>query len=827
MLKFELKKIYKQKNILILLIFSLIISFYSVYITDKLGNTRNKYLQIPLNSTNLVSNKMARISENIYLSPNDYEDTFKKNFNKDINEIDRFSSLYLTSKQKKDPMFLKDNRYNRISISEEMRKKYDIKLNEDEQKIWEWVVFDNEYSKNNNVFSTSLKDSNFSDNFARKFIHTSDLTLGYPFIFLFILLFSNIISKENEENTNLFLYTQPISYRKIVFSKFMALIVSAILYLIFVFISTFVVFCILYKIPFNGFNEIYRVITDSSLKYLNSMQLISLIVFSYFSMVIFISGIIIFVSSRTKDTIKTLGIILLVFVTLFFLSSDIKILQNSFNPLYAMDYIINILGNMQEKLQKFELTYFSILPSGITPYIVFMIFGLLMLGGSFIKHEVKTRKFNSILFKNKINSIRQFEKIKLTKKRGFVFCLLRTFIVAACIFATTVYNNKIAKDDLIHKKLITQTEKVIKENEEKIKKLNTKDNDHIYMSFNEEFQNDLQNLKNIHDGYVNNNSKQFYSSLNDYNKKFYNIIDSKKFYQTYSFYFLKNKTLSRASYYENMALDKYSEKYNKPLIRDFHISKFDEFVNAEQERDIRSSHYVKSNSGIQIIQNFIDLKYINIILLLLASSLVFIGYSVDKNDGNQIEFMFTQPVKRKKYTLSKLIANTSIFITIILSITIFLFILGLIFEGLGELDYPVIYYKNLIDPSSARENSNYFTIIPVWKYIITNFGFLTIQAIFISCLTIFISIFVNKRIKLLTYTISIIVIGIFVANLIPNELVKIILPFTHFNAKEITDGSIRITQALTNYKTIYSVISLMSWSVLLFVLSNIFIKKNR
>ncbi|MFL8887522.1 hypothetical protein [Helcococcus kunzii] len=347
------------------------------------------------------------------------------------------------------------------------------------------------------------------------------------------------------------------------------------------------------------------------------------------------------------------------------------------------------------------------------------------------------------------------------------------------------------------------------------------------MSFNEEFQNDLQNLKNIHDGYVNNNSKQFYSSLNDYNKKFYNIIDSKKFYQTYSFYFLKNKTLSRASYYENMALDKYSEKYNKPLIRDFHISKFDKFVNAEQERDIRSSNYVKSNSGIQIIQNFIDLKYINIILLLLASSLVFIGYSVDKNDGNQIEFMFTQPVKRKKYTLSKLIANTSIFIMIILGITIFLFILGLIFEGLGELDYPVIYYKNLIDPSSARENSNYFTIIPVWKYIITNFGFLTIQAIFISCLTIFISIFVNKRIKLLTYTISIIVIGIFVANLIPNELVKIILPFTHFNAKEIADGSIRITQALTNYKTIYSVISLVSWSVLLFVLSNIFIKKNR
>lgn len=59
--------------------------------------------------------------------------------------------------------------------------------------------------------------------------------------------------------------------------------------------------------------------------------------------------------------------------------------------------------------------------------------------------------------------------------------MLCTFIVAACIFATTVYNNKIAKDDLINKKLITQTEKVIKENEEKIKKLNTKDNDHIYI----------------------------------------------------------------------------------------------------------------------------------------------------------------------------------------------------------------------------------------------------------------------------------------------------------------------------------------------------------
>ncbi|MFL8887524.1 ABC transporter permease [Helcococcus kunzii] len=824
MIKFELKKLYKQKKIIILLLFSILIAFYANHITTILGNTRYKYSQVDKKSMTLVSFKLTELS---VFNLDKFDEDTKKEFDKDLKELDKYAFVDIPEKYKNDSNYISELRYNHISSSEYMRKKYDIKLDDNDLKNWKWTLFDNEYSKQNNVNSTSLPDSKISNNYARQFIHTADLTLGFPIIFLFIILFSNIISKENEENTSLFLQTQPLSYRKIILSKFASLLICSILYLIFVFLTTFVVFTLINGISFTGFREIYRVINKNIISYINSIRLIGKIILSYFAMMIFSSSLIILISSRVRNTIKTIGSILMFYFLLFVFTQKMEILQNNFNPIYMMDYLKVILGNIEIKYVGYLTENIEKLSSGLLPYIIYFIISLFFISISCLKLEKRHTIKEIKLRKNKNINLFNFEKIKITKQNGFIFYISCVVIIFVSMFIIDVSNNKNAESFLLSKEIIKQNKNFLEQNKKAYNDEKNAKND-IYKAIEESYLSEIRINENINDGYVNHDSKLYYENLNKNQEKLYNKSKDDILMHSYKFDFLKYSTLSNASYIENLALNEYSKNNISPLIRDYHISKFDEFINSDYENIIRNTNYVKSNSAIQNIQNFIELKNFNLQLIILSFLIIFLGYAYDKDKGNQIEFMFTQPIKRTKYNLYKLLSSVVVFIIITLAILSSLFIIGMIFEGLGEINYPIIHYDTLINPNQAfTENNLYFHIIPVWKYIFTNVGMLTLQSIFISCLTIFISIFSNKKLNVAFYTISIITVGIFITKLIPIESIKLVLPFTHFNAKEIADGSIRITQALTNYRTIYSVISLVSWSVLLFVLSNIFIKKNR
>lgn len=126
-------------------------------------------------------------------------------------------------------------------------------------------------------------------------------------VLLFILLFSNFFSKEREEETLNLLLTQPNKRYKISISKYFAILLSSIIYIIFTLIF-FNLFSILRGVPFDGLRDIYRVINSTNhLAYIEGDNLVLQIILYHFILINFWAFLAMTLSIKYKST-KSLGI---------------------------------------------------------------------------------------------------------------------------------------------------------------------------------------------------------------------------------------------------------------------------------------------------------------------------------------------------------------------------------------------------------------------------------------------------------------------------------------------------------------------------------------
>lgn len=195
------------------------------------------------------------------------------------------------------------------------------------------------------------------------------------------------------------------------------------------------------------------------------------------------------------------------------------------------------------------------------------------------------------------------------------------------------------------------------------------------------------------------------------------------------------------------------------------------------------------------------------------------GYILEKEKGDNIATIFTQPISRKKYSIYKFISSIKIMLVFICFLVVFIVGLGFLSEGFGEVKFPIIEYV-----STKIQSLEYINIISILEYNIRVLIFLILQGIFIIAIKQFISIFTRIKILQQSLTALFIILGFIINQILPNYM-KHILPFNLLQASKVANGGVKIIYNMTNQNFYNSILVIVIFIVLFRILERIFINK--
>ncbi|MFM1525046.1 MULTISPECIES: ABC transporter permease subunit [Helcococcus] len=825
---------WKQKKIIAIILFAILICIYSFLSTKYNYDYRHKQYRNEGNYSTIQS-----------AIQNKYKDVLLSLSKAKRDEINKDTDLlwYFMFKKYDNSKNIENNKKSFdefVKINQKMYEKYDLKLSENAKSNFEWLKFDNQKSINNESNSLIAPYKYKTINISRIFIDNSDIILGIPVFMVFILLFSGIISDENEHNTNSFLETQPINRHKLIFSKFLSILLMSFLYLVVALIVIYIIYGVKFRIPIGNFNDLYRVFDiGNATSHILARDLLFKIFLAYMIMMSFISSFIIFISTRVKSTMKTLVILFVTIILLTVFTNRYEILQNNYNPIYMMDYATILNGNYTEVPKGYEKILNISYSSGIYPYLIYLVLSIIFLLLSMInvkeKYTVKSKK--DVKIKNKSILIYEIEKIIKQKEFKVVNIALLTLILSI-FFMNFESNNKEIRS-LISNEYGKLQESKVNGIEEKFREFQKtidegKDMDgskQYYITYTKsrldrgKFLRDI--YTNQHKGFVNNNSELYYSNLILQLKDRFGMMPMSEYPRQANPYTTAPLD-SDATYYESLARAQYAMENNvNPILTNYTFSAFETFKTPKIENDIKSELFPKSNASFQLLHRGYSLENLDYILLGFLIIACMGAYTYDKEYGNQIEFMYTQPISKYKYLVYKLLSIIIVSVVLILGFNAIIILIGLVAEGIGAYNYPIIQYNKLLENFVAiKENQrDYFSIIPLWLYILKNIFMLILQVGFISSISIFLSNIFKKKLNVIIFTFIILVAGVILSNYI-TEMYKAFSPFNSLSAHVISDGSIIINK-IKNGSYLFSSISLILGLIIFNLFNLLIIKKNR
>ena len=223
------------------------------------------------------------------------------------------------------------------------------------------------------------------------------------------------------------------------------------------------------------------------------------------------------------------------------------------------------------------------------------------------------------------------------------------------------------------------------------------------------------------------------------------------------------------------------------------------------------------------------LKYNNLdILFLLLVLFMFLGgYIYDKKNGNQLNLIYTQPIDKFKFHIIKIITQSLVIVLVYGIISIFIIAMGIIKEGLGDLNQPVIEYLSLYNnPQIAIEEQAVKTIttIPIYIYLIKAYIVIIFQALLLSAISTLISIFTKSKTVIIVGVLSVFVLGIMITKLIDIDIIKLLSPFSYIFASKIADNSIIPVNGMEGASYIISLTILLLSSTIISILGGIIVK---
>ena len=822
MLKLEIKKLIKSNTLIITIIFGFVMALYINYRSNNIGSLDIEYPSFEDSSTIsifiMMFNEQINRFDNRAQIAQEFNSTFSRYARESYSKLQHFLvnlRTYSFPEMYKQGKFIQKLDYNCIQEVKEYMNKYPFMIkDEDTKKTFDYGIMESEYYHDNDILFTRVSEELLSTNYARRIVYNSRIIFGVPYFAFIIICFFGVLSREFEKGTITLLRTQPKSIRNILYSKILPIILNSFIY-IFSFLVFFYIICLVQGINLGGFRDIFRIYNiGEELKYIKAYQLIPLILLSFVVLNILFASIIIFINVITRSDGKTLSILIVLGVLMYTLTENLEVFQNRYNPIFAIDHVRSLIGTTKEIVEADGTRYYQYIYQGNLFYLLaFVIISYVVIEASnkLFNHNIKL----DFIYENRkktSNNILLFEINKLIRNGSFVI-----YLIGAVVFIFSIYsfNIKDVNDKLNFEVGDNGDIKVIRD---RIKQI-TEDIEFLgeekseYLILDLEDNNKRYDLKyNINKYYKSHDSRKFYEYLNERDNTHFD-------YQATSYYAYKNGKPNVISKLETNIINAKSIEENiKPIYRrTFANSEYDKFTTALIEKESKKNEIYLTNSS--LYSNFKMLKYqdLDIIFMILVLFMVISGYTIEKSYRKNLNLIYTQAISKVKYHLIKILSQAIVIVGVYIFISFFIFLIGVLVEGVGEFKQPIIEYLKLTNkPNAIRmdEVTNFVGTIPIYIYLLRTLLVIVMQALLLSSIATLISIFTKNRGILITVSSSIYIIGYLINSIVNINAFKLFNPFSYIFINQIADNSVMVRYKIFNASFVNSVLIIFGWSVI-------------
>lgn len=813
MFSLEVKKLFKRKIFLMIVIFAAIISFYNIYTvsSDFYAAGYSEVEESPFTfSYFIVKDKIQQLElegyvERAKLLEEQYQEL------RNLLEDRRVARLKAIESKVEDLNLIKETSlksYDVLLYFDYIVDEFDIELTQSQRDGLEWYLKKFAHFIETDSYELDVDEQK---NLGRFFRFGAENLLGILAIAFLAFLSLDSFPREYESGTIVTLYTQPYKKHTVIFSKYLSFIVMSITYILSTIFFT-IIFCILKGYSLKGLNSISRVIADE-IVYIKTWEYFILCIGVFLIINLLIYSFVLFVGSITKSSSKTMIIVMAVIIFRYIITSS-GYFDYLANPLYLLNYSDIMLGKFEMPFTALNETIYKKNNSvGYIPYlymllptVVFFIFSIVFQNSTTVKKKREKKKENYRRLKN----LYEFELKKIKSYNSALLIFIISIMTISIIFSimivddiTLINKKKGEEGDVALREKIVEFEKdrldYIKEilnNEELLE-------DKGYKGYEEQLLKDYENdlleaeyyysiYKNIYEYYDEKNSEGFYNEhLKIIPRRFYRDV-------TYLKPIYKGETGKASEFAVITSIERVKElkeRNIKPILQtERQDTAYDQYIDPYEEKS--SSKYNKplTHSGLYSIFRMNKDYYLSYILLFFITLFFCGGYTYDKENGNQMVLLYTEPINRRKYHYTKILSSiltSAVFLSLIyLAIVLF----GWITEDLGHWNYPILHYDTIAENvyKQGEKFEGAYSFINLSTYILRVLIMTLFSISFIASLTTLLSLKLKGKNYAVFATVIIIVLGTIVGKAINIKIIQMLLPFIYLDVANLADGAIKV-----------------------------------
>lgn len=349
------------------------------------------------------------------------------------------------------------------------------------------------------------------------------------------------------------------------------------------------------------------------------------------------------------------------------------------------------------------------------------------------------------------------------------------------------------------------------------------------------FDQSYQTIKDRKVAYKRGEVNQFYQSFQDELLMYFNpystidpTTDGLRYFPRYQYYPTGDFPSDFAYKLSSQRLQAFQERKIPPILgTSITLTPYDEAINPADRLQDQLTYQTTDQSFLGLVYRFVSVFRFDLLAIVLL--ICFMGGAYN-NEGDRYEHLYwlhtlpTQPNRihfDKIYT--QMIQATKYFGLAML----LLFFIGMIRDGFGQWNYPLVFYDKLLDhPNILTNFEDSFHWLNLGNWFLKYCGWFLVSSFFILNLMAFLSTYIPKQITTSVISSFVLIFGYYLGQIFPNGM-SIYLPFAHLNGSKVLDGSIIVPLHWTESSLIQSLFVLMIWSVALYILTYLRIRNNK
>lgn len=590
------------------------------------------------------------------------------------------------------------------------------------------------------------------DNLASVLYKNFPFYFGPLFFFLLAIAFHSTFSREREDGTLDLLWTQPRRRLTLFLAKAGAILVGVVIYGLGIFLGV-TIECLIKQQSLSGFTRLLRHLTtlDSVQGITTGFALIQMAV-GVLALSLLFSGILIFLGRHFSSAVTlALSALIIAFGYVFTFTGENALLQ-PYNPIALMDYVRVITGRMPMGMGGFLETDLGQTAWGLFPYLAWAGVGGFFLLLSLLPARERQAKKVEKASPHRIKGITSLLHQKIVHRPVFRLYVLGALLMSGFLFFQSEYtvqdvkNNPDAKANLYASldQDIATWEKILAYDESPegkaaflevpIESLPPFEEWHKaaqkgYLEGLNYYREQLANAKkkkesnlNHEEAYRSGDGQEFWETLNEINESLYSQDSFTSKYAMRGAVGSPSFSLTRRVFAEA------SRRNAAPVFRPTSVvpNVHEGYANASNWAGERRDMAGMDQSAFYWLYQWVIVYRLPLIVLLLLGLMAFGGYSLDKEDGDQLSLIWTEPISRRRYHFALVVQPFFIGLFVLISFLLINFGLGLVFEGIGPWNYPLPFFE-----AGGKEVS----FLSLWLFLAKTLGLLIAYLFFYASLS--------------------------------------------------------------------------------------------